>query len=164
MALILAFVCVVIQVKSRMMGDSTYKSTFDCFFKTLKNEVYFFLFFYRCSNIFPILQYSSTNFFPILLPLDLGLKAIMLQHVNELNDKIVKNSNSWVMVDMSFSHPRFYKLLSVDLIYCFMRRFFMCVCVLNVSKKSSFLCICFSSFILFTNFCDNESLPSCFSK
>ncbi|KAL6340927.1 hypothetical protein AAG906_032038 [Vitis piasezkii] len=25
-------------VKSRMMGDSTYKSTFDCFFKTLKNE------------------------------------------------------------------------------------------------------------------------------
>ncbi|WOL02028.1 mitochondrial uncoupling protein 1 isoform X1 [Canna indica] len=25
-------------VKSRMMGDSSYKSTFDCFFKTLKNE------------------------------------------------------------------------------------------------------------------------------
>lgn len=85
--------CVVIQVKSRMMGDSTYKSTFDCFFKTLKNEVYLFLFFYRYYNIFPILQYSSTNFFPILLPLDLGLKAIMLQNVNELNDKIVKNSN-----------------------------------------------------------------------
>lgn len=27
------------QVKSRMMGDSTYKNTIDCFVKTLKNEV-----------------------------------------------------------------------------------------------------------------------------
>ena len=27
------------QVKSRMMGDSAYKSTLDCFFKTLKNDV-----------------------------------------------------------------------------------------------------------------------------
>lgn len=38
------------------------------------------------------------------------------------------------MVGMSFSHPRFYKLLSVDLISCFMRRFCVCVCVLNASK------------------------------
>lgn len=30
---------VVLQVKSRMMGDSSYKSTLDCFIKTLKNEV-----------------------------------------------------------------------------------------------------------------------------
>lgn len=28
-----------IQVKSRMMGDSTYRSTLDCFVKTLKNDV-----------------------------------------------------------------------------------------------------------------------------
>lgn len=32
-------------VKSRMMGDSTYKSTFDCFLKTLLNEG--FLAFYK---------------------------------------------------------------------------------------------------------------------
>jgi solute carrier family 25 uncoupling protein 8/9 len=30
------------QVKSRMMGDSSYKSTIDCFVKTLKNDVCFF--------------------------------------------------------------------------------------------------------------------------
>ena len=28
------------QVKSRMMGDSSYKSTLDCFIKTLKNDVW----------------------------------------------------------------------------------------------------------------------------
>lgn len=30
----------VLQVKSRMMGDAAYKSTFDCFVKTLKNDVF----------------------------------------------------------------------------------------------------------------------------
>lgn len=30
------------QVKSRMMGDSTYKNTLDCFVKTLRNDVSFF--------------------------------------------------------------------------------------------------------------------------
>lgn len=30
---------IMFQVKSRMMGDSAYKSTIDCFIKTLKNEV-----------------------------------------------------------------------------------------------------------------------------
>lgn len=34
----------IFQVKSRMMGDSTYKNTVDCFIKTLKNEVCLFLF------------------------------------------------------------------------------------------------------------------------
>ena len=29
------------QVKSRMMGDSTYKNTLDCFIKTLRNDVCF---------------------------------------------------------------------------------------------------------------------------
>lgn len=29
----------IFQVKSRMMGDSSYKNTFDCFLKTLFNEV-----------------------------------------------------------------------------------------------------------------------------
>ena len=32
------------QVKSRMMGDSAYKSTIDCFVKTLKNDVCFLFF------------------------------------------------------------------------------------------------------------------------
>ncbi|KAB1203194.1 Mitochondrial uncoupling protein 2 [Morella rubra] len=36
---------VLFQVKSRMMGDSTYKSTLDCFIKTLKSEG--FLAFYK---------------------------------------------------------------------------------------------------------------------
>lgn len=33
------FLLVLFQVKSRMMGDSVYKGTIDCFFKTLKTEV-----------------------------------------------------------------------------------------------------------------------------
>lgn len=30
------------QVKSRMMGDSTYRNTVDCFIKTMKTEVHIF--------------------------------------------------------------------------------------------------------------------------
>lgn len=36
---------VMFQVKSRMMGDSTYKNTLECFIKTLKSEVYCFYLF-----------------------------------------------------------------------------------------------------------------------
>lgn len=34
--------CSQFQVKSRMMGDSSYKSTLDCFVKTLRNDVCWF--------------------------------------------------------------------------------------------------------------------------
>lgn len=33
---------IMFQVKSRMMGETIYKSTLDCFIKTLRNEVYLF--------------------------------------------------------------------------------------------------------------------------
>jgi len=36
------FFLLYVQVKSRMMGDSSYKSTLDCFIKTLKNDVWLF--------------------------------------------------------------------------------------------------------------------------
>lgn len=38
-SLLFAFSILFFQVKSRMMGDSAYKSTLDCFIKTLKNDV-----------------------------------------------------------------------------------------------------------------------------
>ena len=63
------------------------------------------------------------------------------------------------MAGISFSRPSFYKLLSVDLISFSLKRFFFFFFLaLNASQKSSFLCIGFSSFILFTNYCDIESL------
>lgn len=39
------------QVKSRMMGDSSYKNTFECFIKTLKSEVYYFIYLFYISNL-----------------------------------------------------------------------------------------------------------------
>ena len=51
---------VLFQVKSRMMGDSIYKGTVDCFFKTLKTEVCVIrVIFVFSSDIFCISNYSK---------------------------------------------------------------------------------------------------------
>lgn len=57
---------VFVQVKSRMMGDSSYKNTLDCFIKTLKNDVSCFPRFtfltlaYMLSNLIDLLYYNVT--------------------------------------------------------------------------------------------------------
>ena len=86
-----------------MMGDSTYRSTLDCFTKTLKNDVW---------NPFPVFFLISCVYCSILLQIFFHLFKI--KKSNGLNNRSKKENRRKVPMIYSASTFRVHMVLNID--------------------------------------------------